>query len=72
MIEITVFPMRNLPDGSATIAERPFEPDCWDVLVRDENGDVLDEADDLETFDAVDAVVAAFLLKYPDAEIDEL
>nr|WP_295468866.1 hypothetical protein [Mesorhizobium sp.] len=72
MIEITIFPMRSLPDGSATIAEHPFEPDCWDVPVRDENGDVLDEADDLETFDAVDAVVAAYLLRYPDADVDEL
>jgi len=72
MIDVTIFPMRNFPDGSATIAERPFGPDCWDVLVRDENGDVLDEADDLQTFAAVEDVVPAFLLKYPDANVDEL
>lgn len=72
MIEITIFPMRTLPDGSATIAERPIEPDSWDVLVRDENGDVLDEADDIKTYAAVETVLAAFLLKYPDADVEEL
>lgn len=72
MIEITIFPMRNEPDGSATIAEPPIEPDCWDVLVRDETGDLLDEADDLDSCTVVEAVVTAFLLKYPDADVEEL
>lgn len=59
MIEITISRCAICRTGSATIAERPFGPDCWDVLVRDENGDVLDEADDLQTFAAVEHVVAA-------------
>ena len=32
----------------------------------------FDEADDLQTFAAVEDVVAAFLLKYRDANVDEL
>lgn len=70
MIDITIFPMRNLPDGSAGIAEYPFDPEFWDVLVRDENGDVLDEIEDLATADAAEAAVESFLLKYPEASVD--
>ena len=44
MIDISVFPMRKLPDGSAEIADFPFDPEFWDVLVRNEDGDVLDDA----------------------------
>ncbi|MCB1470419.1 MAG: hypothetical protein KDK08_25460 [Rhizobiaceae bacterium] len=70
MIEITIFPMRSLPDGSATIAERPIDPEFWDVLVQDDNGELLDEKEDLETYGAAEAAVGLFLLKYPDASVD--
>lgn len=70
MIDITIFPMRNLADGSAMIAEAPFDPEFWDVLVRDENGDVLDEAEDLPTPTETEAAVTSFLLKYREASVD--
>ena len=70
MIDISVFPMRSLPDGGAEIAEHPFEPEFWDVLVRDENGDVLDEVEDIETAAGAEDVVDTFLQKYPDASVD--
>jgi hypothetical protein len=70
MVDITVFPMRNFPDGSAGIAEYPYDPEFWDILVRDENGDVLHEADDLPTSEAAEAAVESFLLKYPQASVD--
>lgn len=70
MFTITVFPMRNLPDGSADIAERPFDPEFWDVAVQDEDGDLLDAMEDLETTDAAEAAVEAFLLRYPGAFVN--
>jgi len=70
MIDISVFPMRKLPDGSAEIADFPFDPEFWDVLVRNEDGDVLDEVEDLPTSEAAEAVVTSFLAKYPDASVD--
>ncbi len=70
MADITVFPMRSLPDGSAEIAEHPFEPEFWDVIVQDEAGELLDEAEDLASTEAAEAAVETFLLKYPDANVD--
>lgn len=70
MIEITVFPMRNLSDRTAVIAEYPFDPEFWDVLVRNEDGDVLDEIEDLPTPDEAEDAVEAFLLKFPEASVD--
>ncbi|WPE24300.1 hypothetical protein [Agrobacterium pusense] len=69
MTDITVFPMRNLPDGSAEIAEHPFFPEFWDVAVQAEDGDLLDEAVDLATTEEAEAAVDAFLLKYPEANV---
>lgn len=70
MVDITIFPMRNLPDGSAVIAEHPFNPEFWDVVAQDEDGDVLDEIEDLPTSEAAEAAVTSLLLKYPEARID--
>lgn len=70
MTDITVFLMRNLPDGSAEIAQYPFFPEFWDVAVQDEDGELLDEAVDLATTDAAEAAVDAFLLKYPEADVN--
>ena len=60
MTDITVFPMRNLPDGSTEIAEHPFFPEFWDVAVQ---------AVDLATTEPAEAAVDAFLLKYPEANV---
>lgn len=69
MIEITIFPMKNEPDGGASLCERPDEPDFFDVLVRDD-GDVLAEAEDLVTYDEALAVAEKYLVEFPGAEID--
>lgn len=69
LTDITVFPMRNLPDGSAEIVEHPFFPEFWDAAVQAENGDLLDEAVDLATTEEAEAAVDAFPLKYPEANV---
>lgn len=70
MVDITVFPMLNLPDGSAVIAEYPFDPEFWDVVARDDDGEVLDEIEDLPTSEAAEAAVTSLLLRYPEADVD--
>lgn len=70
MIEITIFPMKNEPDGSATLCKPPDDPDCYDVLVRDEGGDVLAETEDLITYAEAVAVAEKYLVEFPGAEID--
>ncbi len=68
--EIIIFPMKNLPDGSAALCEPPDDPDSYDVLVQDEDGDVIVETDDLATFDEAAAAAEKYLLEFPDADIN--
>ena len=70
MIEIAIFPMKNAPDGGAVLCERPDEPDSYDVLVRDEDGDVIAETEDLETYDETLEAVDGYLRRFPGAEIN--
>lgn len=69
MIEITIFPMKNTPDGSATLCEPPDDPDSYDVLVRDD-GDVVAETEDLATYGEAVEIAEKYLAKFPNAEID--
>ncbi len=69
MIEITIFPMKNDGDGSATLCEPPDDPEFYDVLVRDD-GDVVAETEDLMTYEEAIAVAEKYLAEFPDAEID--
>jgi len=70
MIEITIFPMTNMLDGSAELCEPPNDPDFYDVLVQDADGDVLAETEDLPTFDQAVAAAEGYRLEYPGAEIN--
>lgn len=70
MIEITIFPMTNTPDGSAELCEPPVEPDSYDVLVQDDDGEVLAETDDLPTYDEAVAVAEKYLLEFPGADVN--
>lgn len=70
MIEITIFPMRNMPDGSVALCEPPADPDCYDVLVQNDDGDVLAETDDVATFEEAVAAAEKYLLKFPGADIN--
>lgn len=72
MTEITIYPMKNTPDGRAEICEPPAEPDSYDVLVQDSHGDVVAETVDLATYVEALAAAKAFLIKFPDAEVNEL
>lgn len=69
MIEITIFPMKNDVDGSATLCEPPDDPEFYDVLVRDD-GDVVAETEDLMTYEEAIAVAEKYLVEFPGAEID--
>ncbi len=69
MIEIAIFPMKNAADGGAVLCERPDEPDFYDVLVRDEDGDVIAETEDLETYAEAVEAAEGYVLRFPDAEI---
>ena len=70
MIEIIIFPMTNKPDGSAELCEPPVDPDPYDVLVQDDEGEVLAETDDLPTYDEAVAVVEKYLLEFPGSDVN--
>lgn len=70
MIEIIIFPMTNKADGSAELCEPPVDPDSYDVLVQDDEGEVLAETDDLPTYDEAVAVVEKYLLEFPSADVN--
>lgn len=70
MIEITIFPMTNMPDGSAELCAYRAEPDSYDVLVQDDEGEVLAETDDLPTYDEAVAVAEKYLLEFPGADVN--
>jgi hypothetical protein len=70
MIEITIFPMTNMPDGGAELCEPRADPDSYDVLVQDDDGEVLAESDDLPTYDEAVAVVERYLLEFPGADVN--
>ena len=68
--EITVFSMKKLPDGSATIAEKGEPVDFWDICVRDEKSNWIDGVEDLTRTEEVDENVTWLLEKYPGAELE--
>lgn len=70
MTEITIFAMRNMVDGSATLCEPREDPDFYDVLVRDDDGDVIADTEDLVTYDEAVAAVEKYLLTFPVADIN--
>ena len=70
MIEIIIFPMTNKPDGSAELCEPPVDPDPYDVLVQDDEGEVLAETDDLPTYDEAVAFVEKYLLEVPGSDVN--
>jgi hypothetical protein len=69
-IEITVFSMKKLPDGSSTIAEKGEEAHFWDICVRDANSDWIDGVEDLTRAEEIDENIAWLLEKYPDASLE--
>jgi hypothetical protein len=70
MIEITIFPMTNKPDGSAELCEPRVDPDSYDILAQDDDGEVLAETDDLPTYEEAVAAVEKYLLEYPGADVN--
>ena len=69
-IEITVFTMKNKPDGGSTIAEKGEQVDFYDVCVRDEEGEYVDGKEDLTRTEEVDEAVNEFIKKYPNATLE--
>lgn len=69
--EITIFAMITLPNGDQTIAERGQGPEFYDVLVQDEDGDLIDEKEDLATYEEAQTAAAEFQAKYPGAEVND-
>lgn len=70
MTEITIFPMKDMPDGSAALCEPPDDPDFYDVLIQDDDGDVVADTEDLATYEEAVAAVEKYLLEFPDADIN--
>lgn len=68
-MEIKLFAMKNLPDGSSTICERDDAVDFYDVIVRDEEGEVVEEREDFLRYPDAEAALDELVLKYPDAGV---
>ena len=69
-IEITVYSMKKMPDGSAIIAEKDEQADFWDICVRDENSDYIDGIENLTHPKEIDDELAFFLVVYPNASLE--
>ncbi|RFC64748.1 hypothetical protein [Mesorhizobium denitrificans] len=70
MIEIVIYPMKNTPDGGATLCEPPEDPDSYDVVVHSDDGTSLAETEDLPSYDEAIAAVDRFLLEFPRADVN--
>lgn len=63
---IELYPMT----GSGTLAQFMDEVEAWDVVVRPDGGDPLEEHEDLSYDFATETVIPDMRKKYPEAEID--
>lgn len=70
-LDITVFAMKNT-DYGATIAERGDHVDFYDVLLRDEEGEIIEEVENIAEFHDAMAVVIDMEKRYPNAGFEEV
>jgi len=75
-MEIRVFRMFRTPDGGSTTdasvvgkSERET-PDFWDVVLEDDDGDAIEEYENLTAEEAMTGIVTQLELRFPDADID--
>lgn len=68
-MEIKLFAMKNLPDGSSTICEPNEVASFYDVIVQDAQGEIVEEKEDMVNYADAEAALDEMVLKYPDAGV---
>lgn len=74
---IEIYPMKRLSNGDSTLATTDNlglyeEPDFYDVLVRFDGDDPIEEVENLPTFEDAWAVAEGLQIKYPKSDIEEI
>jgi hypothetical protein len=70
--EIGIYPMKNCPNGDTTLAETHQEADFYDVLVRFEGDDPIEEVEDIPDFKTAYEKAVQLQIKYPNSDIIEI
>lgn len=67
-IEIAVFSMKTLPDGSSTVVDSRDEHQFWDIIVKqDGEDDPIEEVDDITDEEVLQKELNRLHKKYPNA-----
>ncbi len=69
---IEIYPMRDTTDGGSTIHEGRGDPEFYDVIVRFEGDEPLEEIEGILTYAEAFSKAEGLLDRYPGSEIVEI